>query len=370
MSYLAHLAKAKRILLVCIWFQVSLLFYYKIHGNILPIGLSYYSFGIIAFLLELYWKRSELKLNLLDYYNTISFFPLLFMGPIQRVSQFSSQLKHKREFKLENMENGFLFCLMGGFKILAIANPLTDIIFHNKPLALNIYGLGLILYCFLSFFKLYAEFSGFIDIATGVSHFLGFKIPINFNRPYLATGPLDLWKRWHISLTLWLRDFIFLPIVLKTKNIPLATIVVIFLVSLWHGFKLEYFYWAIYWTFFNLLAFVFNKKKVQVKKFVSVGLMFFITTLNILCFILPYSGFFNLLKNLMRLDFSSINSLLLNKDAIGTNFYSIVISIFLMIVFEMPIMKRFNSPIKMALLIFFIALFGYARSYTFMYLNT
>lgn len=356
-------------------FQVCLLFYFKIKNDNFPLGISYYTFTIIAYLLEVFWKRTDLKVNLLEYVTSVSYFPIIMTGPIERLSRFSPQLRSRRNADLQNMKSGLYNIALGFFKITAISNTLTPLIQHNGPVAQNSFGLGLIIYCILSFFKLYAEFSGFIDVITGISYFLGLKISKNFNQPYFADNVNDVWKRWHMSLTSWLRDFVFMPLVLKSKSIIFTSVVIFILVAAWHGLNLNFLYWGIYWIIFYLIYLALVKKSFKIYFFNSPPLKIFvtllITSLSTLSFIVPTTGIKSVLARLVHLTPMSFQSLLPGIEAFKINLFFVMLSILLMIAFESFDKKRISSylEVRIILLFFLTALLGEFTLHSLLYLK-
>ncbi len=353
---------AKKIwLTLFIIFQISVLFYFKIKNDNFPLGISYYTFTIIAYLLEVFWKRTDLRVNALEYITSVSYFPIIMMGPIERISRFSPQLRKKRDFSFQNIHLGLYNIALGFFKITAISNPLTKLIQHNGATAQESFGWGLIVYCILSFFKLYAEFSGFIDVITGVSHFLGFKISKNFDQPYFADNVNDVWKRWHMSLTSWLRDFVFMPLVLKTKSIAFTSVMIFILVSAWHGLNLNFLYWGIYWIIFYLIYLSLVKKQFSFKfHSLKVLITLLITSLSTLSFIVPVTGLVDVLTRLMRLLPTSLTSILPGLHTFQINWVGVVVSIFLMMAFETFDAKRMKAylELRIVVLFFLMALLG------------
>ncbi len=359
--------------------QITLLIYCKSSLPHLPLGISYYTFTIIAFLLEVLWKRTTTRLNALEYFISISYFPIIMMGPIERLSKFSLQLRTQRVITLDSFKNGLYPIALGLFKLTAIANPLETIINHNKNPALETYGFGLITYCFLAFMKLYAEFSGFINVVTGLSLFLGFQISKNFDQPYFATSVSDIWKRWHMSLTLWLRDFVFTPLVLKTKNIALSSVIVMFLVGAWHGMIIDFFYWSLYWIIFYILYLFYMKISMTRKsafffqwKSVKIAVTFIITCLSTLSFMIPYSGFSSLLSRLFSVSGESFFHFYNALKSMQVNLFFIISAILFMVFFESYDKNNLLKyrRIKIILLFFLIATLGEFKLHSLLYIRT
>ncbi len=369
----------KKIIFRCfLIFQIGLLVFFKLvafrKGEI-PLGLSYYSLAIAAFVLEVHWRRTEVRLSLCEFLVSAGFFPILGMGPIERFSKFSTQLKVKRNFVWDSLRSGCYHVVIGVFKITCIANVLDEAI-NQQEVALKIYGFGLIIYCFLSFMQLYAQFSGYIDIATGISLFFGLKIGRNFDQPYFANGINDVWKRWHISLTTWLRDFVFLPIVLKTKNVNLSMFVVFVLVALWHGINIIYLYWAIYWC--GIFGIYLGFKKLKRKalqfpghEFFEITLTLLVVSFSTLCFIIPITGFVDIASRIFPYTTASIWSFVDYSHLSLLRILFIMLSIVFMMAIETSSKKNFYFllNLKTLSLIFLIGVFGKFVSQVFWYLR-
>lgn len=361
--------------------QFAVLIFFKVISsplNPLPFGVSYYSLMLTAFLLETYWNRQSVHLKFTEFITTASFFPIVMMGPLERIGRFGQQFLTQRELSPVNFKLGLYSVALGIFKITAISNILLSIIDHELPGSQNIQGLGLVLYCFFSFVKVYTNFSGYIDIIQGISQFLGFKISANFNQPYLARNIPDIWHRWHISLTLWLRDFVYLPILLKTKNMYLSSLAVICSVGIWHGLGPEYANWIIYWIclFALYTAFI----RLQTKSFifaffkiksVSTFLTLVAVSLSTLCFMIPYQGIINLIVRLFSINADNFNSFARGCELSNLKWVFLIISLCVTVLFESP---RFRNNLilyksKILFLIFLCAFLGEIKSSSFLYLH-
>jgi|WetSurMetagenome_2_1015567.scaffolds.fasta_scaffold28784_3 alginate O-acetyltransferase complex protein AlgI len=215
---------------------------------LLPVGISFFTFQAISYLVDVYKHRVEAVGNIFDFSFYLSFFPQVVAGPIVRASGFIPQLYKK--YNLTKAEFGHaVFLILKGLvkKIIFadfIASNLTDRIF-SSPVSYTgvenifaVYGYSL---------QIYADFSGYTDIAIGVALILGFKLPINFNEPYKAASLSDFWRRWHISLSLWLRDYLYIPLGGNRKG-KIRTYLNLFatmlLGGLWHGANLRFILWG------------------------------------------------------------------------------------------------------------------------------
>ena len=218
------------------------------HEIILPVGISFFTFQAISYLVDVYRKDSEVVKNIFDFGFYLSFFPQLVAGPIVRASNFVPQLY--RPYVISKREFGHaLFLILGGLvKKLILSDYLAanfiDRIFDSPGSftgvenLMAVYGYAL---------QIYGDFSGYTDIAIGVALLLGFKLPINFNSPYKAISLTDFWHRWHISLSTWLRDYLYIPLGGNRKGkfrTYLNLFVTMVLGGLWHGANIRFVIWG------------------------------------------------------------------------------------------------------------------------------
>jgi len=251
--------------------------YYSIGSDIsllglaLPIGISFYTFQTISYTVDIYRGQLEPSKSLREFALFVAFFPQLIAGPILRAKQFLPQLREKIEnfsqmtadlnfnrlrqtkprkilLQSPNLKFGITLMALGLFKKMFFADhiaPFVDSVF-NSPVGLESFKIMLGAIAFG--IQIYADFSGYTDIAIGIAIILGFKIPINFNKPYFATSPSDFWKRWHISLSSWLRDYLYIPLGGNRKS-PSKTYLnlftVMFLGGLWHGASWNFVIWGL-----------------------------------------------------------------------------------------------------------------------------
>lgn len=225
----------------------------------LPIGISFYTFHSLSYIIDIYRGQLKPTDSLKEYAFFVAFFPPLVAGPILRASQFLPQLKEKtleltngkiRQILIQhtNLKFGVTLMTLGFFKKMFFADniaPFVNNIFSN-PIGLESYSiiLGTISFAI----QIYSDFSGYSDIAIGAALILGFKIPINFNKPFFATSPSDFWTRWHISLSTWVRDYLYYPLVFKNrKSIPVivsSLMISMLLMGLWHGAAWNFVIWG------------------------------------------------------------------------------------------------------------------------------
>jgi alginate O-acetyltransferase complex protein AlgI len=215
----------------------------------LPLGISFYTFEAISYVVDVYRGKTRAVRNPLDYALYILFFPHLVAGPIVRPNDFLPQVARPKRFDWPRFQAGVQLFLLGLFKKAVIADQVALAIdpvfaepakFGSAALWLAVLGYAVQIYC---------DFSGYTDMALGLAHTLGFKLPNNFNAPYLATSPADFWRRWHISLSRWLRDYLYIPLG-GNRGGPVRTMVNLFatmlLGGLWHGANWTFVVWGAY----------------------------------------------------------------------------------------------------------------------------
>lgn len=215
----------------------------------LPLGISFYTFETISYIVDVYRGRSKAIQNPLDYALFILFFPHLVAGPIVRPYDFIPQLARPKHFRWTRIYLGVRLFLIGFIKKAVIADHLAKIadpVFAQPDNygTLSIWA-GVLAYTI----QIYCDFSGYSDMAIGLAHLLGFKLPDNFNFPYLAHDMADFWRRWHISLSTWLRDYLYIPLggsrygtLMTYRNLFL----VMLLGGLWHGASWTFLVWGMY----------------------------------------------------------------------------------------------------------------------------
>lgn len=219
---------------------------------ILPVGISFYTFHGLSYVIDIYFKRIEPERNYVDYAVFVSYFPLLVAGPIERATHLLPQIKRNRQFDYGKAIDGLRQILWGLFKKIVIADncaKYADIIFNNPE---NHTGSTLILGAFLFAVQIYCDFSGYSDIALGTSRLFGIELLRNFAFPYFSRSIAEFWRRWHISLSTWFRDYVYIPLGGSRVGtwMKIGNTFVIFLISgFWHGANWTF----IFWGFLNAL---------------------------------------------------------------------------------------------------------------------
>jgi alginate O-acetyltransferase complex protein AlgI len=214
----------------------------------LPLGISFFVFHAISLMGDIYRRKLREPLHLLDALLYVAFFPQLIAGPILRASNFIPQLLRRRDVQHIRVNRAFLLILAGLFKKVILSNTLATRLvepvfaapagFHRGDVLLAIYGYAAQIYC---------DFSGYTDIAIGCAMLLGYRFPRNFNAPYTAADPQEFWQRWHISLSSWLRDYLYIPLGGSrrgTSRTYINLMITMLLGGLWHGASWTFVMWG------------------------------------------------------------------------------------------------------------------------------
>ena len=214
---------------------------------ILPLGISFYTFQTMSYTIDVFRGQLEPRKSLLDVALFVSFFPQLVAGPILRAGQFLPQLEEEKHWDAERAKSGVLLMIWGMAKKLLIADALSPIVeqAYASPDLFSGWALVVATYCFA--FQIYCDFSGYSDLAIGAARVLGFHIPLNFNRPYFATNITTFWRRWHISLSSWLRDYLYISLGGNRKGRPRTMVnlaATMLLGGLWHGASWNFVIWG------------------------------------------------------------------------------------------------------------------------------
>lgn len=260
---------------------------------LLPVGISFYTFQSLGYTIDVYRGDLTPRKNIIDFSLFVAFFPQLVAGPIERASHLLKQIEEKRHFCPVAVREGMYLMIWGFFKKIVIADNVA--IYCNKVFFLSepsfyLLWAGVFAFCI----QIFADFSAYTDIARGASRLLGFNLMNNFNNPYISISPSDFWRRWHISLSAWIRDYIYIPLGGSKSKKPIRQafnlVFTFFLCGLWHGASWNFAIWGLYHGFL-ILIYRFVKRLIpkSVKRLkilfpFKMLLMFLLTTIGWLFF--------------------------------------------------------------------------------------
>ena len=215
---------------------------------VLPVGISFYTFQTLSYSLDIYRKKLEPTTDPVQFFAFVTFFPQLVAGPIERARDLLPQFDREGlNVDIAMMRSGLLLAMWGMFKKIVIADRLALVVdsAFDQPDGIGGAAAAWALFCFTG--QLYLDFSAYSDIAIGISRMLGFKLSTNFKRPYFANSFSDFWKRWHITLSSWFRDYLYIPLGGNrvSKSRMTINVMIVFLVSgLWHGASWNFVIWG------------------------------------------------------------------------------------------------------------------------------
>ena len=247
---------------------------------LVPLGLSYYTFSAAGYLLDIYWRKVKAERKYFDLLLCMTYFPIIVQGPISRYERLMQQFNELPSFNYERVTYGIQLMLWGLYKKLVLADRLTlftDYVFANLD---ALHGPEVFCAVIANVFVLYADFSGCMDIVTGASQVFGVSLEKNFDHPFFALSAAEFWRRWHITLGAWFKDYVYMPIAtnasfmkwsrnvkkargarigkLASSGVPL--LVVWILTGLWHGTGLDYVFWGLYWGILIIIETVFAQE--------------------------------------------------------------------------------------------------------------
>lgn len=254
--------RKKIILLTIIAIIITLLFIFKYYNFVnnslgklfsestllLPIGLSFYTFKAISYVADLYKNKIKPEKSFISYAVYVSFFPQILAGPIERAANFLPQLKTKKIFNYSNAVFGLKIITWGLFQKVVVADRLAIIVnkIYDNP---NDYSGGLFILATIFFaFQIYCDFAGYSNIAIGTAKILGFNTITNFNRPYFSKSISEFWTRWHISLSSWMRDYVYIPLGgnrVSSLRWTINILITFFISGLWHGANWTFVIWGL-----------------------------------------------------------------------------------------------------------------------------
>lgn len=279
--------KRKVWLLIGIVFHLGVLFYYKyafgilgaglqwlanmtgqnvsmpIQAPLLPLGISFYTFSALSYLLDVYWEKCRAQSNIMNVYLYVLFFPKVVQGPIMRYLNFKEQLEG-RTVNLDGLNMGLELFVKGMVKKVMIADQLQPLVAYSFENITNVGTIPAWIGAIAYLFQLYYDFSGYSDMAIGIGYMVGFRLPKNFDHPYMAAGAAEYWRRWHITLGQWFKDYVYMPCFRSIQGVKWvrqfkhsmmvcdisALFVVWCLTGIWHGSGLKFLLWGFWWFVF------------------------------------------------------------------------------------------------------------------------
>ncbi|HSU26894.1 MAG TPA: MBOAT family O-acyltransferase, partial [Chitinophagaceae bacterium] len=231
---------------------------------ILPLGISFYTFHGLSYVIDIYKKRIKPERNFIDYSVFVSFFPLLVAGPIERATHLLPQIIKKREFDYTKAVDGLRQILWGLFKKIVIADSCGEYVNTIFQGSADYSGSTLVLGAFFFAIEIYSDFSGYSDIAIGTARLFGIDLLRNFAFPYFSRDIAEFWRRWHISLSSWFRDYLYIPLGGSKGGtwMKIRNTFIIFLVSgFWHGANWTFIIWGLLNAIYIMPLVIFNRNR-------------------------------------------------------------------------------------------------------------
>jgi len=338
---------------------------------LLPVGISFFTFQAISYSIDVYRGDKKIESDFISFSLFVSFFPQLVAGPIERSKDLLPQFFKPKPLNYYNLRDGFFLAMWGMFKKVVIADRVG--IYVNEVYGnVNEYsGLTLIIATFFFAVQVYADFSGYSDIAIGIARMLGYKLSLNFNLPYLSKSVSEFWRKWHITLLTWFRDYLFNPIAIRKRYwgvyaTAYATLITFLLSGLWHGAAWTF----VIWGLLHAIALIYEvftlKQRRKWKRKINKNIYGILSNFLVFCFVnLTYvffraetikDAFYILINSFnFRLGFQNVNLFNFKSDMTIS-----IILIFLLFIIEVleknyhiasKIMSS-NSIIKIFLLLF------------------
>ena len=305
---------------------------------VLPIGISFYTFQIISYEVDVYKGKIKASKNLLEFMTYVFLFPQLIAGPIVRYENINKELK-SRKVTFEDFGNGVNRFIIGLFKKVVIANNIGELcntLVGSDEVSVLLYWILGISYML----QIYFDFSGYSDIAIGIGKMIGFKFPENFNYPYIADSVTNFWRRWHMTLSSWFRDYVYIPLggnrVSTLKHIRNIFIVWI-LTGLWHGASWNFIIWGLYFGIILIIEKYFlNKVLEKLPKVIRIIYTLFIVMISFIIFSSDnLSSAFTIIKGLF-----SFNSLSLYNSFILYYIRSYLVILIIGIILSTSLIKN------------------------------
>ena len=244
---------------------------YSSFNIIMPIGISFFTFRLMSYVIEIQRENIEPEKDFVSFATYVAFFPTIMSGPIDRPNTFLPQLEKPRSFVVDDCAEGCKRVLWGLFLKFCIADqlsPYTDSVLNNYY---HHNATSIVLACVLYSFQLYADFCGYSEMAIGTARMMGIKVTENFLRPFFAQNIAEFWRRWHISLTTWITDYVFMPLNIAFRNIGktgiyLATLLNLVVIGIWHGANWTYILFGLFHGLMLVVVTACDKKRKKLEK--------------------------------------------------------------------------------------------------------
>lgn len=353
----------------------------------MPLGISFYTFQTTGYLIDVYKKKSIAEKNIGKYALFVTFFPLVLAGPIERSTNFLKQLDKKIPFDYERIKDGLLLILWGLFKKIVIADRLAvlvNAVFNNVE---KYKGFPLIIASVFFTFQIYCDFSSYSDIAVGSARVLGYSLIKNFDTPYFSKSVAEFWRRWHISLSTWFRDYLYIPLGGNrvTKQRKYLNLMIVFLISgLWHGANWTFILWGALHGIYQILGSELKELKDKIVKICRIdekSYTYKISQIFITFSLVNFAWIFfrinslkdgkYFIKNMFKLDFNFLFTDAIYKIGLDkADFRLSIVLIFMLIMIEY-LNNKYNLKMKLKkeplitrwivyyMLIFSIIIFGF-----------
>lgn len=351
---------------------------------VLPVGISFYMFQAMSYIFDIYRNKLKSEKSLLKFATFVAFFPQLVAGPIVRAENLLPQLSEDQPFSIQNISEGMRTVLYGYFLKVVIADSAAPLVDRMLAAPDNETSLILLVGSFLFSFQIYCDFSGYSLIAIGLGKMMGFDFGINFNKPYLARNFSDFWQRWHISLSSWLQDYLYIPLG-GNRNGMLRTfrnlLITMFLGGLWHGANWTFVFWGLLHGMYLVLQSGFQQmlaplKSLNIKvpdwpvQIVSILLVFSLTSFAWIFFRAP--DFDTAIKIILKiLSFDNFNIFYIPQKF---HVLKVFLLIFILIIIEIIHSinnKIFDNPVvnvvSIPIILWSILLFGTFAGNSFIY---
>lgn len=350
---------------------------------LLPLGISYYTFRIVSYLADIYMGKRGSETSFLIYAVYVLFFPQLLSGPISRSEGMTDRMHEGITFNAANLEEGMRYILSGLFKKVVIADRVGGYV-NTIFAAPDAYpALAAWMAAFLYTIQLYCDFAGYSEIAIGITKCYGFDCVENFRRPYLANDMKDFWRRWHISLSSWLRDYIYIPCggsrVDTRWKVHRNVLLTFIACGLWHGAGVHYILWGLYHGVWNILASTGRSLRRRVPQIIQILVTFLIAMFGWILFkiesITEFTQYIRCMFQDVEISISSVQASILpftQDNSCAAYASTALLMILVLIATEMHdeyknILVSNYSNLRMGILLALVVLFGVTGNSGFLY---